>query len=422
MLGTLLGRTLRAAPAAVFVVALAGCSATVAGVAVKAPDHAEADGAVVALLDTGDYPTAAEHPFGTAGNPRTGAMLEAHRLAVNVVGPWQVDPAYQHVAVMNTTSTAPLPEATQLAQNNVLADPMPAVAAAHGFITGFSSFRRASTKKLLINVVLRFPDADSAGAAAHDMADQYPHTDAAPRPVPIDRHPEAIATLYDYPDGGVGAASFTAHGPYVLVQQLQIEDRYDAATAPVLIGLALDKQEPLIDKFKPTDAAKLVDLPRDPTGQLLARTLWAPDNSAPFMIGVWEPSAWVNFEDNPAKAATLFGVAGVEAVSQQRATVYQTRDATGATALVKQFAADLGAAEGAHRISGITGLPQAQCFARQNAAELLGEPNPPLSFLRVAWPFKCVARTDRYAFTAFSANETDVKQQMAAQYRILAGK
>jgi hypothetical protein len=130
----------------------------------------------------------------------------------------------------------------------------------------------------------------------------------------------------------------------------------------------------------------------------------------------------MNFEDAPVKAATLFDVAGVEAVAQQRATVYQTHDAMGATALVKQFAANMRATDGAHQISGITGLPQAQCFARPNAAGLLDEPNPPLSFLRVVWPFKCVARADRYTFTAFSDNETDVKQQMAARYRILAGK
>ncbi|MGA8543656.1 MAG: hypothetical protein WB785_00150 [Mycobacterium sp.] len=422
MQGRRLGRALGAALVAVCVVALVGCSAMVAGVAVKAPDRAEADGAIVALLDTGDYPTTANHPFGTAGNANTGAMLEAHRLAVNVVGPWQVDPTYRHVAVMNTTTTSPLPEAKLLSQNNVLADPMPAVAMAHGFMTGFSSFRRASTKKLLVNVVLRFPDVDSAGAAAREMADQYPHADAPARLVTIDGHPEAIATLYDFPDGGVGAASFTARGPYVLVQQLQIEDRYDAATAPVLIGLTLDQQEPLIDRFTPTDSAKLIDLPKDPTGQLLARTLWATDGSAPFMIGVWEPGAWLNFEDDPIKAAGLFKSAGVEAVAQQRATVYQTHDAAGATQLVKQFAADMKATEGAHQISGITGLPQAQCFARQNAAGLLEEPNPPLSWLRVVWPFKCVARADRYTFTAFSDSEKDVKQQMAAQYRILAGK
>lgn len=421
MRGRLLGRTVGAALAAGLAIALVGCSTTVPGKAVKAADRAEADGAIVALLDTGDYSTVAGRPFGPANNPTTGAVLEAHRLAVNVVGPWQVDPAYRHVALMNTTTTSPLPEPKLLAQNNVLADPMPAVVAAHGYVTGFSSFRRASTKKFLVNVVLRFPDVDSASAAAHDMADQYPHADTSPRPVTIDRHPDAIAALYDFPDGGVGAASFTPHGPYVLVQELQIEDRYDAGAAPVLIGLTLDKQLPLIDRFQPTDIAKMVELPRDPTGQLLARTLAAPDGSAPYMIGVWDPSAWVNFEDDPIKSATLFGVAGVEAVSQQRATVYQTHDAMGAKQLAKQFAADMRATAHVQQISGVTGLPQAQCFARHDP-DLVVEANPPLSWLRVAWPFKCVARADRYTFTAFSDNETDVKQQIAAQYRILAGK
>jgi hypothetical protein len=36
--------------------------------------------------------------------------------------------------------------------------------------------------------------------------------------------------------------------------------------------------------------------------------------------------------------------------------------------------------------------------------------------------FKCVAHADRYTFIAYSDKEKDVKQQTAAQYRILAGK
>jgi hypothetical protein len=105
-------------------------------------------------------------------------------------------------------------------------------------------------------------------------------------------------------------------------------------------------------------------------------------------------------------------------------TVYQTRDTAGAAHVVEQFAADMRASDRVRPIAGITGLPGAQCFARSrgNAFDPLNEPNPPLSWLRVKWPFKCVARADRYAFTAFSADEKDVKQQMAAQYRILAGK
>jgi hypothetical protein len=415
----MVGRALVVALVVVSVLALVGCAATVAGVAVPAPDRADADGADVALLDTGDYPTAAGPPWGAAGR-LSGAMMEAHRIAVDVVGPWQVDSAFhQRGSVLNTTTTGPLAEAQLLAQNQVLADPMPEVATAHGFITGFSSLRDDGPTELLVNVVLRFPDTESAGAAAREMADKYPYVDVRPRPVTIDRHPDAIATLYEAYDGGVIAASFTPHGPYVLVQEVQIQNRNDSAAAPVLIGLTLDKQEPLIDRFTPTDPAKLADLPKDPTGKLLARTLWAPDNRVPGMVGVWEPTSWLHFEDDPVKAAGLFSSAGVEAVTQRMTTVYQTRDAAGAAHLAEQFAADMRASDGVHPISGITGLPGAQCFAR---TKTLTPRNPALSWLRVVWPFKCVARAGRYAFTAFSDNEKDVKQQIAAQYRILAGK
>lgn len=413
----LLGRALGTAQAAVSALMVVGCTAMVAGTPVKATDRADADGAVVALLDTGTYPTAAGSPFGTAGRVN-GALMEAHRLGVDVAGPWQADPTFrQRGPVVDTTITGPFPEARLLAQNRVLPDPIADVAAAHGFIAGFSSMRTAGPTKALLNVVLRFPDVDSAGAAAREMSDKYP--DVNPRRVPLDGHPEAITTLDDIAGGDVIASSFTPRGAFVLFQAVHISDRTETAAAPRLIALALDKQEPLIDRFKPTDPAKLADLPKDFTGHLLARTLWAPDNSGPFIVGVWEPTAWLHFEDDPIKAAGLFRSAGVDAVAQRMTTVYQARDTTGAAQVVDQLAADMRASDGVHPIAGITGLPRAQCFAR---TKTLSEPNPPPSWQRVVWPFKCVARADRYAFTAFSADEKDVKQQMAAQYRILAGK
>jgi hypothetical protein len=421
-MGARLSRMLRTTLAAACGCALTACAATVAGVAVKAPERADADGATVALLDTGNYATSAGHPVGNAGDPTAGALLEAHRLAVDVVGPWQVDATLvQRGALANTTTTSPLAEAGALKQNHVLNDPMPQIAAAHGFITGFASLRAAGPQKLLINVVLRFPDTDSAAASAREMADRYPYGDRRPRPVPIDGHPEALATVYDAADGSISAASFSPHGPYLLFQGVQLEDRNDSAAAPLLIRLTLDKQEPLIDRFAPTDPAKLPDLPKDFTGQLLARTLWAPDNTSPFMVGVWEASAWLHFEDDPVKTAALFDSAGVDAVSQRITTVYQARDAAGSTQVVDHLATDMRAVDGVAPINGVNGLPGAQCFARPKTRELL-ENNPPLAWLRVSWPFKCVARAGRYAFTAFSADEKDVKQQIAAQYRILAGK
>jgi hypothetical protein len=417
----LLSRALAMALSAVSVFALMGCTATVAGGGAKTVERGDTDGANVALLDTGNYPIAAGHPLSTAGSAAIGSALEAHRIAANVVGPWQIDATFRRPAgPLNLTTTGPLGDARSLAENKVLADPIPDVVAKHGFIAGFSSLRAASPTMLLINVVLRFPDADSADAAASEMADNVPFQDMTPRRMTIDRHPGAFATFYDGSGGTVIAISFGSYGgPYVLIQEIQILDRNDSAAAPALIAATLDKQEPLIDRFTPTDPTKLADLPKDPTGQQLAHTLWAPDNSAPYMGGVWDANAWLHFEDDPVKAADLFKSAGVEMVTQRMTTVYQTRDAAGAAHVAEQFAEDIRALDGVHPISGITGLPEARCFARSNVSV---EPGEPLTVLRVNWPFKCVARADRYAFIAFSSNEKDVKQQIAAQYRILAGK
>src|SRR5947209_11871920 len=57
-------------------VGLVGCSSTVAGAARKAPGPANAEGVDVALLDTGSYPVAPNHPYGTAG-PTRGGIFEA---------------------------------------------------------------------------------------------------------------------------------------------------------------------------------------------------------------------------------------------------------------------------------------------------------------------------------------------------------
>ena len=87
MFPTGLARWLIAVVAAV--VLLAGCSSEVGGAAVKAKD---ADTANVSLMDTGTYSTTLGHIFGTAGdNTFNQSLLEAHRLADFVVGPWQVD-------------------------------------------------------------------------------------------------------------------------------------------------------------------------------------------------------------------------------------------------------------------------------------------------------------------------------------------
>jgi hypothetical protein len=427
-MGTTTARAARAALAVAGVIALAGCATTVTGKAMRAPDAADSDGAVVALMNTGPYPTAAGHPFGAVGPDDVAGrgLLEAQRMAEFVVGPWEVDAAIRaRPDILNTSVTGPVSTAELLTQNQVLPDPMPAVAAAHNFIAGFSTLRvspkEAGQYRGLQNVVLRFADPAAAAAAAAEMADKNPPPPGAPpgAPVQLVGYPEAIAKAYDLPFGIKAVQSFTAHGPFVLFQSAQAADALLGTTPRLLAESALQWQLQRIDQFTPTPLDKLADLPLDPTGQLLAHTLWAPDNDAPFIIGAWKPRAWLHFEDDPVQAAKLFGAAAVDAVAQRLATVYEGGNAEGAASIVDEFTAQMGASKEIKPTDGVPGMPSAKCFERLQGAL---PDTTAASWRRVAWHYKCVARADHYAFTAFSTDKADVKQQMSAQYRILAGK
>lgn len=385
---------------------LVGCESAVVGHASKAPGSEDLSRVNAALLNTGPYEIHAGHPFGTAGSAARGAYLDAVRMAGFVVGPWEVDPALRGQVTVNT---APIADAKGL--HNDVGDDVGAIAAAHGFIGGFSTARNwqgSGVGKWLVNLVMRFPDTGSAAVAATEMGDKVLEAgNPAHRRVIVPRHPDAAGSVFDPVDGGgVGMWSFTAHGPYVLWQEARTSD--DGEAAGRLIADTLDLQAPRIDGFEATDPAKLADLPIDPTGQLLARTLPPPpgDQALP-TAGVYQPRAELHFEFDPADAVALFDSARVEVVAQRWATrVYQTHDAAGAARVVERFMADTDAA--AKPTDGVPGLNEAKCFDQGADA--------------VSARFACLASVDRYAFIALAGQEQDAKQKTAAQYRVLAGK
>jgi hypothetical protein len=407
--------------------ALAGCSSTVTGLAVKAPES-DSDGASVALMDTGAYETAASHPYGTAGADRSSqAVLESQRLADFTVGPWQVDDKIRfRSGVLDTGITGVMPDAATIARAKALADPVVDVIGAHGLVAGFSTLRLtgrgADQARGLQNMVLRFPDPAAAAAAAGEMAakDPGPAGASPPLPMPIVSHPEALATGYDLADRTHIVHSFTAHGPYVLIQIAQAADDILGMKPDLLVQGVLDQQTSLIDKFVPTPLDKMADLPLDPTGQLLAHTLQSPDKKLPSNVGAWQPTGWLHFEDDPVTAAAMFKTVGVDAIGQRRATVYQTRNEDSATQMADQLAATLRASDGIRPVpEEVRGLPRARCFER--VKDWVPD-TAAVSWQRILWHFKCVASADRYSFTTFSAAKEDAMQQISAQYRILAGK
>jgi hypothetical protein len=408
----------RAALAGAVAMTLAGCTSTVGGAAVMARQSADSDGAIVAVLDTGKYPTTAGHPVGTASNPAAGALLEAQRMAEYVLGPWQVAAHPTQLRRPNFLATQAAPDIHLL--KDVLPQPVPDIAASHGVITAFITSRTSDSPQLpmtLTNLVMRFPDPGAAAAAAAEMAGKTAELADPPRsPIQIHDQPETHASAYDYLGDQIVIDSFTAHGPYVLYQKAQSKKEQFAdlpSQAEELIVSALISQKSLIDQFPATDPAKLPDLPLDPTGKLLARTLATSDGSAAWLVGVWRPRAWLHFEDDPVAAEASYADAGVAAVAKGLTTVYQTDNAGGAARMVGRYAKTMGASMTS--IAGVPGLPAAKCFKRG-----LIVPGPTLNETTAS--YSCIAPAGQYAFIAYSANEKDVKQQIAAQYRILAGK
>lgn len=404
---------------------ITGCSSTTPGTpttATAGPDS----GANVALMDTGTYDTASSKPFGTVGDDVEGGnLLEAHRMANFVVGPWEVDAELNKLpGALSLGMIGPIPSIQIMRTNGVLKDDLIAIVEKHRFMTAFSTVRvapeTAGQPRSLHNLVLRFPDPAAAEAAAAEMATTEASRPGQPptEPLTIPNTPEARATKSTL-DGAVNVVSFTARGPYLLYQQAQTAEAFLGANALNLVDGALISQKRRIDEFTPTEPAALRDLPLDPSGQLLARTLVAPDGGAPFMIGVWNARGWLHFELDPLQANAMFNTAGVDIVGQRLTTVYQAANVDGATRIVGGLVDQLENLPSVREVDGVTGLPAARCFQRTEGG--LPDTAAP-TWQRVLWQFKCVASADRYAYTAFSADVTDVRQQMAAQYRILAGQ
>lgn len=378
-------------------------------------------------MDTGTYDTAAGRPYGTAGDDvQAGNLLEAHRMAEFVVGPWEVDAELKNMpGAISLGMIGPIPSIKLMRDNGVFKEDLIAVAEKHQFMTGFTTVRvspeQSGQPRSLHNVVLRFPDAAAAEAAAAEMATAESSRPGEPptQPAVLPNTPEARAVESTLEGGVTKMVSFTAHGPYLLYQEAKTAEAFLGAGAQNLVDGALIPQKRRIDEFTPTAPAAMRDLPLDPSGQLLARTLIAPDGGTPFMIGVWKARGWLHFELDPLQANAAFNTAGVDIVGQRLTTVYQAANAAGAARINDGLVDQIENLPSVREVDGVTGLPGARCFHRTEGG--LPDTAPP-TWQRVLWQFKCVASVDRYAYTAFSSDATAVRQQMAAQYRILAGQ
>lgn len=398
---------------------VAGCShPTTAGTPHAASNSPSAAPSAVdpAALDPGRYPTTALPPLGDAGSEQAGRLVEGRRLAAYVVGPWQADPT---LAAAGSDSPATVIEDFGQFDRVTWA---PIAGGAHGlpFVVGFASERQTAgpdPQSSLRNVVLRFSDPGSASLAAHNMTDASRSMPRDPRAtpivtereqaLPIAGHPDAAATLLTFQEGAQTVhelSVFTAHGPYVLVQVARCPAAPDCATA--LAVRILDLQLPLIDTFSPT-TGKFGSLPLDPTG-LLARTLALPPDQATSTSGATYPiTGALHLEDNPVQSQPLLTAAGVDEVSVNLTTVYQAKDPAAARTLAHAYSDAAAKSPAAQAASPVPGLPESRCTKVAGPGGLVPR-------------YWCLANAGRYAIGAIARQLDNARQQIAAQYRILA--
>jgi hypothetical protein len=382
-------------------VGLVGCSTQVTGAAVKDP-AVKAGDIDTALLQPGNYPTS---PLpASKASAETAAIVDAQQLADFVVGPWEADPA---LVKPNPTGTLVIKNAEAL--ELLLLAPATQIAAAHQFINGFSTDRITGSDqtghgKGLGNIVMRFPTADDATAAAADFAAQLPSVPGASplQPIPIGGHPEAKAVQSTLSDGTFTVASFTVQGPYVLYQYARAQESLDVATA--LVAATLDLQTGRIDGFKPTDPAQFATMTVDPSG-LVAKTIPAPKPTV--NVGVYGARGILHFQIDPILAGRLYSAAGLDAASVGKTKVYQTKDPGAATELATKLAGIIG--NGAPPEPAVPGLPAAKCVTSTDTNPLIDR-------------YSCVTSAGRWVITASSQQDRDVTQQIAAQYLMLVGK
>ncbi len=375
-----------------------GCSTVIDGVAVKDPAVA-ADAVNTALLQTGNYPTAPLPP--TPPSDRAGKIADAHRMAEHVVVGSEVDPALTRPLTLSTT---PLVLPSFL--NNMVREPLGDIAAARGFVNGFSTGwaepgpneRRTD----LGHTVLRFPSDQDASAVANDTHQQLKALpdSSPPEPVAVPGHPEALATKQILKDGRTIITSFAAHGPYVLIDEVTSPD---SARAASLVAKALDLQVPAIDSFQPTPVAELATMNPDPTG-LWSRTL----QTAEYMpvMGIYGPHGIMHLMQPEVRP--ILETAGVDAVSWAGVNkVYQTRDAAAARGLADTIAKDFGTT--GKPAASVPGMPSARCFHVSDENAFVSR-------------YSCVATADRWVMAVVAPRETDAAQQLSAQYLMLVGK
>ncbi|WP_280396504.1 DUF7373 family lipoprotein [Nocardia carnea] len=380
-----------------------------------------ADAIDLAALDTGDYGVEPlEVP--DSGDLRRGRILESVRMAEVLIDPAEVDPVLRSSA--DAVGLLPLPTPAKVA-SIVLAEQTGDVLERHGMlagaaVTGADIDRGADrpavgSARVLMVLVLRFPDTGAAQRAAReiDAADAAVNRDNVAIGIP--EHPAAHG---HWRPGVPTLAASIAHDSYV-INVLAGDTVPDSAVLARLAARAIDAQIHRLREFVPTPPDRIADLPLDPDGLVRRMIPQAPRRwEYPAVTAMssqrtagWAATAQVTGVSFGPRATYLRGNrhqrVGVDAsaVSGFNQLGRYADPAAARTAFDEQVRFNLDG--GLLPVEGPAGVPAVRCLENRDL-DLL-------SLTR----FVCHVHYDRYLVTLFAREIGSARQRAAAQYGLL---
>lgn len=403
-----MSRTLIRAVAAVAAAAVVatGCSDD------KQPEQPTVD---LAALNTGNYPTT-PRTFEAEGTDAQGVAREARRIANHVILALDVDPKLTNSVVTNQHIVRPAANGkTRIADEEFPGN-------APGFVVGWisSGQRRISAEngKRVDLYVLRFTDDQNAAKTAENMAASDLRAHSYYKPFELSKPDGAHAHWGEDPGTHKAeGAAWLAVGSYVIGVSVADPFLIPAAAQPLgdLLSAVLEQQKTQLESLEPTPVDKMKSLPADRDG-LLGRTLVVdPTKKEDPEAGVYDLAGMLHFSKTPARLESLFADAGVDIVALNDAIVARAKDSASANDLQTKWVERY--ADERAPIDAPPGLPNAKCDVTK---EVSAEGSSSSSSGGDKKTYTCTIAYDRYVASIAAAQEEDLYQRTAAQYKLLA--
>ncbi len=340
------------------------------------------------------YPTA---PLNYPKNPQTqdsARLIEGRRIAGSLVPPTLIDPSYTSGGDIST-----LPLRGPAAMAVLFTPPVPTVAQRAGMLSGFSSARTDGAQNALLVAAFEFGTAAQAKAAAPALAAAAADKDSDKGKAVVPGFPTSTGWYGNLDEGRTYYQSFLAQGRMVIYVYISGKKLATPAQQGALAAKTFLLESAGIGKFVPTAPDKLMSLTLDRDG-LRAHTL--PRSQPTVKDGIYTAAGQLHYDSDPVGTRTLFGGAGVDLVSDGRATVYRATNAAGATAIRDDFVAFVQKSGSMQPYSASVGVPSAKCLQ-----EALNS------------SYYCVGTQGRYAFELSADSEGDLAAAMKAQFDLL---